>query len=107
MTAYIARRLDRLEERLAISEGQPKINRIIVYCVAPSPNGPVEDVQNNQTVQLDNGEVLYRDADETLEHFMDRIPAPTDRRPDGGVSCLILEKAENFSDAESTKAKNQ
>ena len=76
MTAYIARRLDRLEERLAISEGQPKINRIIVYCVAPSPNGPVEDVQNNQTVRLDNGEVLYRDADETLERLHGQNSAP-------------------------------
>ena len=73
MTAYIARRLDRLEKRLAIADGQPKINTIIVYCVAPSPDGPVEDVQNNQTVRLDNGEVLYRGADEALDDFIKRI----------------------------------
>ena len=45
MTAYIARRLDRLEERLGVSDGRPKIEFIFIHIVSPGPDGPVCEIQ--------------------------------------------------------------
>lgn len=102
MSTHIARRLNRLEERLGVSDGTPKIEAIFVQIVRPGPNGPVKEVQ---AAELDNGEILHRGTDETLEDFEDRIrqslPRDTGRMP-----RAILGRAGDFSDAESRKAKN-
>jgi hypothetical protein len=96
MSTHISRRLDRLEERLAISDDALKIDAIFIHIVRPGPNGPVEDVQ---AAQLENGQILYRGSDETLEDFENRIrqslPRDTDRLP-----RAILGMPKDFSDAE-------
>jgi hypothetical protein len=70
MTTHIARRLERLEERLAISDDTPRIQAIFNHIVRPSPNGPDDDVQ---AAKLEDGTILYRGPNETLEEFEDRI----------------------------------
>jgi hypothetical protein len=99
MSTHIARRLGRLEERLAISDDALKIDAIFIHIVRPGPNGPVDDVQ---AAQLDNGEILCRGSDETLEDFENRIrqslPRDTGRMP-----RAILGMPEDFSDAEAVQ----
>jgi hypothetical protein len=95
MSTHISRRLERLEDRLALSDGTLRIENIFIHIVRPSPNGPVDDVQ---AAELENGEILHRGADETLEDFEDRIrqslPRDTGRMP-----RAILGMPEDFSDA--------
>jgi hypothetical protein len=97
MSTYIARRLDRLEERLGVSDDTLKIDAIFRYIVRPGPNGPVADVQAAKL--NDTGTVLQRSPDETLEDFENRIhqslPRDTGRMP-----SAILGMAADFSDAE-------
>ena len=96
MSTYIARRLDRLEERLGVSDTL-KIEAIFRYIVRPGPNGPVTDVQ---AAKLDdNGRVLYRGPGETLEDFENRI-RECSPRDTGRMPRAILGMAEDFSDAE-------
>jgi hypothetical protein len=103
MTTHIARRLERLEERLAISDDTPRIQAIFNRIVRPSPNGPDDDVQ---AAKLEDGTILYRGPNETLEDFESRIhqslPPFTGRIPH-----VLLGLPQDFSNAEPVSVLNR
>jgi hypothetical protein len=88
------RRLERLEERLAISD-KPKIEIMFVRLVSPGPNGPVADVQAARL----NGTIVYRGKDETLEDFESRIKESLPPQP-GRIPVVIVGMPEHFNDDE-------
>jgi hypothetical protein len=94
MSTQISRRLDRLETRLAISD-TPRIEAIFVCITRPGPDGPVDDAQ---AAKLDNGAILHRDTEETLEDFENRIQQRLSPHT-GRIPRVILGMPEDFGDA--------
>ena len=100
MTAYIARRLDRLEERLGVSDGRPKIEFIFIHIVSPGPDGPVCDIQ---VAHLGPETLLHRGKDETLDDFQNRVREHVPRVP-GRIPSVILGPAKDLSGADFSAA---